>query len=87
MDKALTVDLSTEHTGIKVTRWMYVVYLILSKGAFLMIGMWLGKFLIDDCLHSKDANPIVVTYLTLTSLACFINCGLPIEKLSSISLK
>lgn len=84
--KTLEVDLSTKHKSFDVPKWIYILIVIIFKGACLYFGYLIGKYLCSNCLFCKDCNPIVTTYLSIISLSCFVNIGLPIDKLANVSM-
>lgn len=84
MKELLSVNLGTEHKLINIKKVWYFIFTILFKFIFLGIGITIGYYICFNCLFCKDCNDVVTAYLSLVSLACLLNFGLPIDKLINL---
>lgn len=82
----MKVDLGTKHNVFDVPKWVYITVIFIFKLGCLAIGIFIGKYLCDNCIHCNTCNPIVASYLSIVSLSCLINIGLPIDKLANVSM-
>lgn len=80
------VNIKTEHEQIIVKKWLFITVKILLFLIHASVGIWVASILYHECLHCTDCNNIVIIFLSIISLGCFINMGLPIEKLSNIKV-
>jgi hypothetical protein len=80
------IKIDSKHEGFEVKRWIYnfvsVLRWLINVGVVLNLSFMLYK----ECLFNEKVNPIVVTYFCLISLGCFLNIGIPIDKLANVSL-
>ena len=80
------VNIKTEHEQIVVKKgWFITIKLILAI-VHAVLGIWLARILYFECLHCLDCNTAVIVFLSILSLGCFVNVGLPIEKMSNIKV-
>ena len=80
------VSITTEHQQYVVTKGSYLVIAIIRFLFYGCVGIWIARMLYFECLHCVDCNIIVVTFFSLISLGCFVNIGLPIEKLANFKI-
>lgn len=80
------VNIKTEHEQIVVKKSWFITLKIAMAIIHASIGIWIARILYFECLHCVDCNNIVIVFLSLISLGCFINVGLPIEKMSNIKV-
>ena len=80
------VNIETKHDFVFVNKKLFIAFKILKIIISLGVSIFLTIILYKNCLFNNNCNPIVVTYLSLLSLACLANVGLPIEKLSNIGI-
>ena len=59
---------------------------IIRATAFFCFGVWILHILYYYCLFNPNTNNIVTVYFCLLSLGCFLSIGIPIDKISNISL-
>ena len=90
MEQPVTVKLDSKHDGFVVKRWVYNLFSIIRWLLNVGIVLYISRILYSECLFiDKDKvapNPIVISYFCLISLGCFLNIGIPIDKLANISL-
>ncbi len=80
------VNIKTEREQIVVKKGWFVFLKISLFIVHASIGIWIATILYNECLHCIDCNNIVIVFLSLVSLGCFVNMGLPIEKMSNIKV-
>ena len=54
---------------------------IFMRIIFLIVGIFLTWLLYKNCLHCTDCNIVVIIFIAIIALACFIAFGLPVEKI------
>lgn len=82
----IKITLDSQHEGIKVSHNVYQIFSIIKWLVHLSTGIYISNMLYKEVLFTEKSNPIVTTYFCLIALGCFLNVGLPIEKLANISL-
>jgi hypothetical protein len=82
----VTISLDSKHEGFEVKRWVYNLVSFFRWLLNVSIVVGCSDMLYSKCLFNEKANPIVVSYFCLISLGCFLNVGIPIDKLANISL-
>lgn len=80
------VKLDSKHEGFEVKRWVYHLFSITRFLINITVLIIISLMLYKECLFNEKTNSIVVTYFSLISLGCFLNIGIPIDKLANISL-
>ncbi len=80
------VNIKTEHEQIVVKKSWFIALKLFLAVVHAIIGIWLARILYFECLHCADCNTVVIVFLAILSLGCFINVGLPIEKMSNIKV-
>ncbi|MGA2774990.1 MAG: hypothetical protein ABSE81_02880 [Candidatus Omnitrophota bacterium] len=70
-----------------ISKKRYFIAEFIFKPIYLCIGIRIAYLLYNECLFDNTCNPIVVTFFSILSLACFLALGLPIDKLVNIHLK
>lgn len=85
-EKTYLVNITTEHEQFVVSKKIYQVFIFGRFILHLVIGTLLAILLYNECLHCKDCNMVVIIFLSIISLGCFINIGLPIDKLSNLKI-
>lgn len=80
------VNIKTEHEQIVVKKGWFVTLKLFLAIIHVSIGIWIARILYFECLHCTDCNTVVIIFLSIISLGCFINVGLPIEKMSNIKV-
>ncbi len=80
------VNITTKHQQFIVSRGLYLTISISRFIAHGLVGVWIAQILYNECLHCKDCNVVVTVFLSLISLGCFANIGLPIEKFSHVKI-
>jgi hypothetical protein len=83
------VDLTTKHTVYFVSKTAYTIAETIKFVIHLALGVWLANIVYNQCLFNSECNNVAVTFFCILALACFANCGLPIEQLTSgaVSIK
>lgn len=71
---------------IKSPKWRYYLIEWSIKLIFLGLGVFLTVLLYNKCLFNPNCNTIVTIYFALLGLTCFLQAGLPIERLTNIKL-
>ena len=83
----MDVPQNTEHAIYNFSKGWYWFFIVVKFVVYGFIGIYISKcILYEECLHNDKCNPVVVTYFSILSLACFCACGVPIEKLSNVSV-
>ncbi len=54
---------------------------IIAKGFWLAMCISIVWLMYFECLHDKDCNYIATGFFALIGLGCFINLGIPIDRL------
>lgn len=80
----LNVSLGTNHKVYKLSKKWYLIFTIIGKGIYLLIGLYVSNRLYKECLFNPGCNPAVTIYFCVLGLSCFINLGLPIDRLASL---
>ena len=80
------VNITTEHQQFVVSKKSYLGISIIRFFVHGIVGIWIARILYCECLHCTDCNITVVIFLSIISLGCFVNMGLPIEKFSNVKI-
>lgn len=80
------VNITTEHQQFIVNKKAYLAFAIVRFIAHAIVGIWIANILYAECLHCTDCNIVVTIFLSIISLGCFVNVGLPIEKFSNVKI-
>lgn len=82
--ETIKVSKDTKHIQIVPPKLVFI-YELLRRAINFFIGVYISYYLFDNCLFCKDCNSAVIIYMALLSLICFINCGIPVNKLIKIN--
>lgn len=55
--------------------------LVLIKIIWISIGLLISSLMYFECLHEEKCNTIATLFFAIIGLSCFINVGLPIDKI------
>ena len=80
----LKVDEKSIHIKIIPNRFA-IIFEVIRRILNFSAGIFITYTLYDKCLFSEKCNDIVLVYLSLLSFVCFINCGVPVDKLIKIN--
>jgi len=80
----LPVKEETKHIKTKL-KWYVIGYEYFRKLLNFSIGLYISWYLFENCLFCKDCNIAVIIHLSLLSFICFVNCGIPVDKIISIN--
>ena len=83
-DETIKVNKDTKHITTK-PKWYVLAYEILRRTLNIIFGLAISYELYDKCLMCKDCNNIVIIYFSLLEFICFINGGIPVNKLIKIN--
>jgi hypothetical protein len=86
MAETVLIKIDSKHVGFNANRKAYNAYIIIKYLVNFGIVIYISNLLYNNVLFAKEANPIVTTYLCLIALGCFLNIGVPIDKISNVSL-
>jgi len=81
------VNVTTEHEQFVVSKTKYLVISIIRFLVHAGVGFWIANILYSECLHCNDCNSIVVSFLSIVSLGCFANIGLPLDKFANVKMR
>ncbi len=80
------VNITTEHQQFVVSKRLHLTISIFRFLVHAVVGIWIARILYCECLHCTDCNIVVTIFLSIISLSCFVNMGLPIEKFSNVKI-
>jgi hypothetical protein len=80
------VNITTQHQQFVVSKKRYLTFALLRFVVHAVVGIWIASILYRECLHCTDCNIVVLIFLSIISLGCFVNMGLPIEKLANVKV-
>lgn len=80
----LSVNKETKHIKNKA-KWYITFYEYFRKILNFAIGAAISWYLFDKCLFCKDCNTAVIIHLSILSFICFVNCGIPVDRILSIN--
>ena len=82
--KEFSVNTETKHIKTNI-KWYVIMYEYLRKLINFFIGIYISWYLFDNCLFCADCNVAVIIHLSILSFICFVNCGIPVDKIVNIN--
>ena len=84
MKEVFTVNLDTMQRKYATPKWVCNLILFFSFVIHLSIGLYLNNMIYQEILHASSVNPVATAYYCILALCCFLQCGLPIDKIANV---